>query len=68
MEMIICMSEPTDTTYTVPGTIESECLDCGIKVYISPSGQLLMSTSHVVCVQCGAKRLEEEEEERAELA
>lgn len=61
--VIICLPVEGDPSrYLVPGSIQSQCEDCGAKVWVAPSGQDIISSTNatVVCTRCGLTRVKEE--------
>lgn len=61
--VLMCLPVEGDPSrYIVPGSIPHQCDDCGIKVWVAPSGQQLISerTVIVVCPGCALDRMSEE--------
>ena len=60
---LICLAVEGDPQrYIVPGSVEQDCNDCGIKVWVAPSGQKLIRgrATTVVCHNCGLLRVKKE--------
>lgn len=61
--ILICLPVEGDPgRYIVPGGLQHECNDCGIKVWVAPSGQQLIreKATIVVCERCALVRMNKE--------
>ena len=69
-KVLICLPvEGNHNRYIVPGSVEATCFDCGVKVYVAPSGRKLQESGNciIVCPKCGLRRLEQEKEPKFEM-
>jgi len=69
-KILMCLLVEGDPDrYIVPGSVVAKCTDCGVAVYVSPSGQKLQETPPVtvVCMNCTLARLEKEKEPKFAL-
>lgn len=61
--VLMCLPVEGDPDrYIVPGAVQYDCNDCGIKVWVAPSGQHLIreSAAIVVCPSCALVRIKKE--------
>jgi DNA-directed RNA polymerase subunit RPC12/RpoP len=69
-KVLICLPvEGPPGRYIVPGSVEANCCDCGVRVYVAPSGRKLQESGKciIVCTKCGLRRLEQEKEPKFEV-
>jgi len=69
-KVLICLPVEGDPDrYIVPGSVEANCCDCGVGVYVSPSSRKVQEAGNciTVCTKCGLGRLEQEKEPKFEM-
>ena len=69
-KVIICLPVEDDPErYIVPGSVEANCCDCGVGVYVSPSSRKVQESGNsiIVCMKCGLRRLEQEKEPKFKM-
>jgi hypothetical protein len=69
-KVLICLLVEGDPDrYIVPGSVEANCCDCGVRVYVAPSGRKLQESGKciIVCAKCGLRHLEQEKEPKFEM-
>ena len=69
-KVLICLPvEGPPGRYIVPGSVEANCCDCGVRVYVAPSGRKLQESGNciIVCTKCGLRRLEQAKEPKFEM-
>jgi len=60
--VLMCLPVEGDPDrYIVPGSVQYDCIDCGIKVWVAPSGQQLIRerAATVVCMNCAQVRVDQ---------